>query len=112
MKKRILSYITTFMMAVTIISAGTVPVSAAVTEGGMAWSYKCPASGSISGVSSPVTAGNYVYLPSGDVLYKFNKNTGKLAAKLTMSGTVGRASCRLRREVAKYLWRLTEASWI
>lgn len=89
MKKRIISYITVFMMVVTIISAGTVPVSAAVTEGGMAWSYKCPASGSISGVSSPVTDGNYVYLPSGTVLYKFNKNTGKLAAKLTMSGTVG-----------------------
>ena len=50
MKKRILSYITAFMMAVAIISAGTVSVSAAVTEGGMAWSYKCPASGSISGV--------------------------------------------------------------
>ena len=80
---------TAMLMMVTIISAAAVPVSAAETEGGMAWSYKCPASGSMSGASSPAIAGNYVYIPSGKILYKLNKNTGALVSKLTMSGTVG-----------------------
>lgn len=90
MRKKFISHITAFVVAVTMIFGGSASAFAATgTDGGLLWYYKDSSNSAMMGVSAPVAEGGYVYMASGKTLYKFNDKTGGVVAKATLSGSIG-----------------------
>ncbi len=91
MKKRIISIITAFFMAVTIM-AGTAPsVSAESDQGDLVWNYRDSSNSAMTGITSPVIdkEGKYIYAASAKLFYKLDAATGKVTGKVTLTGSVG-----------------------
>lgn len=79
-------------MMLTTVFAGTAGASYAAengTEGGLLWYFKDSTGTAMTGVSAPAADGNFVFMASGNTLYKFDAATGEVLAKAELSGSVG-----------------------
>lgn len=91
MKKRIISFLTAFMMVATVFAGGTVKAHAVVNEGGLLWHYRDVSNSAMTGVTSPAMdeEGQFIYMASAKIFYKINAKTGKAAGTVTLTGSVG-----------------------
>lgn len=103
MRKRIVSWMMAFVMAVTMIFSGSAAAFAGTGDGlaanaksaggkdvgGLKWQFSPPsdASGIVPGkyITSPAMCGDYLYVAAGKTLYKLDKNTGNQVGTAALS---------------------------
>lgn len=91
MKKRIISFLTAFVMVAAVFTGIPVKADAAVNEGGLLWNYRDVSNSAMTGVTSPAMDedGQYIYMASAKLFYKIHAKTGKVAGTVNLSGSVG-----------------------
>lgn len=98
MKKRIVSWMTTLVVAAAMLFGGSIAAFAGEssaasasgqTVGGLKWYFSPPDDGSgiVPGkyITSPVMYEGYIYAAAGKTLYKLDKNTGKQVGTAALS---------------------------
>lgn len=91
MKKRIVSILTAFFMAMTLMAGMTPQVSADSRSGGLVWNFRDTSNSAMTGITAPAIDedGKYIYAASAKMFYKLDAATGKLIGKVALSGSVG-----------------------
>lgn len=89
MKKKLMMAAAVLSAMMIVLVCGVCVTAAAVTEGGLAWSYGFSGSQMGGTVSSPVVSGENVYIPAGSSLYKFSRSTGEKISSVSLSGSIG-----------------------
>ena len=76
MKNKLLTWVTTLVVAIVMVMGGSSAVFADTgeTTGELSWGNKVETIGRY-GVNSPVLYGDYIYVVSHNIVYKYNKDT-------------------------------------
>ena len=90
MKNKLLTWVTTLVVAIVMVMGGSSAVFADTgeTTGELSWGNKVETIGRY-GVNSPVLYGDYIYVVSHNIVYKYNKDTGAVEDSITIDGEDG-----------------------
>lgn len=85
MKNKLLTWVTTLVVAIVMVLGGTTAVfaDAVETTGELSWGDKVETIGWY-GVNSPVLYGDHIYVVSHNIVYKYNKDTGTVEDSITI----------------------------
>ena len=91
MKKRFLTWVAVFAVAVTMVLGGGAAVFAAGNTGYLDWSWQPPTKShewGTYGISSPAHKGTFVYVVSYDTIYMIKDSSGQMIDSAELGGNV------------------------